>query len=300
MIVFALALRVARHSIGCIHEDYTAQLSDVKILTNEIYNGCQWGRLTNDGGAFSATGMSLVVVTNCTFLACGSMSGDPSTSGGAAYLDRLDTFVVTTSNITGCMAGMGGGGFYFVAPPSTANFTGTMFQECNATGGDGGGVCFAAGGTGYFENCCFSLCETTGRGAGIGFVGAGGLECTNCTFRANKALNGRGIFVDGPSEFWLVFVQCQLNAATNGSSLFLNDCRNATIASSALQLDNSRHLVMASVVLAGSQHVVFGECCFSSTATRSDIAGAHISSTMTGTISFVLPMCFDLDKESSL
>jgi predicted outer membrane repeat protein len=93
--------------------------------------------------------------------------------------------------VKSCATGTHGGGMYFM--DSTVRVSGCVIRDNIATV-DGGGIeCFRS--SGFIVNCLlFSNRTDSWRGGGIDSYGCNGLLIRNCTFAANTAYRGGGIY----------------------------------------------------------------------------------------------------------
>ena len=195
---------------------------------------------SSDGGGARVSG-NLELLTNCTFVSCGSTGGG---NGGAVNTrcsgnsDKLGS--VVDCSFTGCVAGWGGGALFvdhmgdvirsaFTNNVSYSNggavYSGaeigrvedSVFVSNSATNEANGGAICAQGTVARFAGCEFAN-NTAKASGGAVYLGGAAPEISACTFVGNAATSGAGgVNMAATSG---IFTDCVFHANTNNATLY--------------------------------------------------------------------------------
>ncbi|HJJ28503.1 MAG TPA: YDG domain-containing protein [Methanocorpusculum sp.] len=125
------------------------------------------------------------------------------TRGGGVYIDTLCTFNMNGGSITGCSAGISGGGVYVYN--GTFNMNGGNIAGCNYDKCDGGGL-FAYNSKGTLDKSSIIGCSSE-NGGGVSISGGSILTMNYVTISGcNAEYNGGGVRIYGSSKLTMTKV----------------------------------------------------------------------------------------------
>jgi hypothetical protein len=291
-------------SLSTDHEDYQNQ--DVNLSDLDWENSFPNILDGDQGGAFSATNLSLLTIIRCQFVNCGCSAQDMS--GGVAYVRSVWPFNVTVINVTvnDCYANLAGGGFFFPTAPKICQFSNVTFSNATAYRSMGGALAFSYGcGRAQIDGCVFRMCNSTAFGGAICIDGSGTstLSITNSVFDNNWAIEAGAIFATEFISQKLTSVTF-LNGHTDDTAVYLSlqDSDDIFVTGCHFSYDKAGQMGRTAILLNGQiMNICFMGCCFNCTRVSPvDSMPAHIYGYFEGSITFELPMCFDATKNQSV
>ena len=159
--------------------------------------------------------------------------------------------------------------------------------------------------TARVSNCVFRKCHGTGNAIYSEIP----IDVTSCRFESNAYTNG-AVFVTSCGHLVVddcIFTFNDCPAQRNdilGASLTIDSVLLSSVTRCLFVLEKAKLAGVVSVVLKSdsiADRVDFEDCCFnSSVPSPYDDVPAHIYSSFSGTVTFALPMCFDLPETQSI